>query len=258
VTTCEPFDERQAMKYAVGAPKWSFPEDTLGGVLTGMTRSKVIARVNANLEKSRRPWAELVNKHWSELLTLDETQEIADTILDEFQKSEGRKFYAGAEISVLDKPHMYILRSEGDIYYDASEFAEGAIGDGDNVFRTDDVTGNVLVIRKVGDVNRLIDDGVPEGTIAVIDDSGGTLTAPLLPDFEAVICLAGTVRSHLGILGREFGVPTLMAARLSRPLIDGELVTVQFSADPQNAEAFLDEDRRPRATIRLADEGAAQ
>jgi hypothetical protein len=110
-----------------------------------------------------------------------------------------------------------------------------------------------MVIRKVGDVNRLIEEGVPEGTIAVIDDSGGTLTAPLLPDFEAVICLAGTVRSHLGILGREFGVPTLMAARLSGPLADGELVTVQYSAEPQDAEAFVEEDRKPRAVIRLAD-----
>jgi phosphohistidine swiveling domain-containing protein len=106
-----------------------------------------------------------------------------------------------------------------------------------------------MVIRRVADVNRLIEEGVPEGTIAVIDDSGGTLTAPLLPDFEAVICLAGTVRSHLGILGREFGVPTLMAARLSRPLVDGETVTVHYSSDPQNAEAWVEEDRKPRALI---------
>jgi phosphohistidine swiveling domain-containing protein len=246
------------MKYATGKPKWSFPEDTIGGVLTGMTRRKVIDRVNASLDKSGRPWSELVNKSWSELLSLPESEKIADEVLEEFQQVEGRKFYAGAEISVLDKPQMYILRSEGDVYYDASEFPEGVIGDGDNVFRADDVTGNVMVIRKVGDVNRLIDEGVPPKTIAVIDDSGGTLTAPLLPDFEAVICLAGTVRSHLGILGREFGVPTLMAARLSRPLVNGERVTVQYSAAPQNAEAFLEEDRKSRAVIRPAEDGAAQ
>ncbi|CAB4927083.1 MAG: hypothetical protein F2840_00125 [Actinobacteria bacterium] len=244
------------MKYATGQPKWSFAEDTLGGVLTGMTRSKVISQVNDNLEKSGRAWSELVGQHWAQLLTREQTQAIADGILTEFQASQGRKFYAGAEISVLDKPHMYVLRSDGDTYYDASEFATGAIGDGDNVFRTEDVTGNVLVIRKVADVNRLIDDGVPEGTIAVIDDSGGTLTAPLLPDFEAVICLAGTVRSHLGILGREFGVPTLMASRLSRPLVDGERVTVKYSTEAQDAEAFLEEDRKPRALILPANEGA--
>ena len=246
------------MKYAIGEPKWSFPEDTIGGILTGLTRRAIIGRANANLEKSGRTWAELVNKHWSEMLSLGETQEIADSIFEEFQRIEGRKFYAGAEISVLDKPNLYVLRSEGDVYFDPSQFPAGAIGDGDNVFRAADVTGSVMVIRKVSDVNRLIDDGVPEGTIAVIDDSGGTLTAPLLPDFEAVICLAGTVRSHLGILGREFGVPTLMAARLSRPFVNGERITVRYSAEPQNAEAFLDEDRRPRALIFPADDGAAR
>lgn len=242
------------MKYETGQPKWSFPEDTIGGVLTGMTRTKVIARINANFEKSSRSWAEMVNRNWSELLNLQECEGISNTVLDEFQKSEGRKFYAGAEISVLDKPEQYVLRSEGNIYYEASEFPLGAIGDGDNVFRAQDITGTIMVIRKVDDVNRLIDDGVPEGTIALIDDSGGTLTAPLLPDFEAVICLAGTVRSHLGILGREFGVPTLMASRLSRPLENGERVTVKYSSEPQGADAFLEEDRKPRALILPAKE----
>lgn len=241
------------MKYAVGEPKWTLPEDTIGGVLTGMTRSKVISRVNENLANSGKSWAELVNEDWASLIDRDQMQSVADQVFQEFTAETGRKFYAGAEISVLDKPDLYILRSEGDIYYDASEFAEGAIGDGDNVFQVPDVTGQVMVIRSVSTVNRLIEQGVPEGTIAVIDDSGGTLTAPLLPDFEAVICLAGTVRSHLGILGREFGVPTLMAARLSRPLVDGETVTVQYSAEPQDAEAFVDEDRKPRAVIRSAD-----
>lgn len=241
------------MKYAVGEPKWRLPEDTVGGVLTGMTRSKVIARVNENLAASGKAWADLVNDGWSTLIDRDQMQGLADDIFKEFVDETGRKFYAGAEISVLDKPDLYILRSDGDIYYDASEFPEGAIGDGDNVFRSDDVTGPVMVIRRVSDVNNLIENGVPEGTIAVIDDSGGTLTAPLLPDFEAVICLAGTVRSHLGILGREFGVPTLMAARLSRPLVDGEIVTVHYSAEPQDAEAFVEEDRKPRALITPAD-----
>jgi phosphohistidine swiveling domain-containing protein len=241
------------MKYEVGAPKWTLPEDTVGGVLTGMTRRKVIARVNENLASADSSWASLVNDSWSTLIDHDQMQELADSIFDEFVQETGRKFHAGAEISVLDKPDLYVLRSDGDIYHDVSVFAAGAIGDGDNVFRAPDVTGSVMVIRRVADVNRLIEEGVPEGTIAVIDDSGGTLTAPLLPDFEAVICLAGTVRSHLGILGREFGVPTLMAARLSRPLVDGESVTVHYSSDPQNAEAWVEEDRKPRALITPAD-----
>ena len=244
------------MKYAVGKPKWQQPEDTAGSILTGITRNAVIERVTENVYKSGKSWAAVVNAEWEMVIGHSEMTEIAEEVFQEFVEKTGRKFHAGAEISVLNYPNRYVLRSDGDIYFDASEFSGDAIGDGDNVFRAPDVTGRVMIIRRVADVNRLIEEGVPAGTIAVIDDSGGTLTAPLLPDFEAVICLAGTVRSHLGILGREFGVPTLMAARLSRPLIDGELVTVSYSAEPQDAEAFVKEDRKPRATIHKAKEQA--
>ena len=241
----------------MGKPKWQLPEDTAGSILTGMTRSKVMERVNENVAASGKPWASVVNDEWETVIDHSTMSGIADEVFQQFVTKAGRKFYAGAEISVLNKPDLYILRSDSDIYYDGSEFSDGAIGDGDNVFKAPDVTGHVMVIRRVGDVNRLIEEGVPEGTIAVIDDSGGTLTAPLLPDFEAIICLAGTVRSHLGILGREFRVPTLMASRLSRPLEDGELVTVTYSTEPQDAEAFVEEDRKPRATIHTAKEQAA-
>jgi signal transduction protein with GAF and PtsI domain len=98
-------------------------------------------------------------------------------------------------------------------------------------------------------------DGVPPGTIGVIDDAGGTLTAPILADFDGVVCLAGTVRSHLAIIAREFGVPTLMAARLLRPLRTGERITVAYSAPAQNVEAYFGEDLEPRAEIRPAEGG---
>ena len=62
----------------------------------------------------------------------------------------------------------------------------------------------------------MLTEGVPEDTIAVIDDSGGTLTAPILGDFTAVVCMGGTVRSHLGILTREYNVPCLMNADARR------------------------------------------
>jgi len=130
--------------------------------------------------------------------------------------------------------------------------AQLKLGDGDNVFAADDVTGTVFVVREVSEVDRLMSDGVPEGTIAVIDDAGGTLTAPILPDFDAVVCLAGSVRSHLAIIAREFGVPTLMAARLTRPLETGERITVAYSAAAQSVEAYFGEDLVARAEIRPA------
>ena len=60
-----------------------------------------------------------------------------------------------------------------------------------------------------------IRNGVPENTIAIVDDSGGTLTAPILEQFKGVLCAGGTTRSHLAILTREYGIPCFMNVRLS-------------------------------------------
>jgi phosphohistidine swiveling domain-containing protein len=238
-----------------GKPKWTLSEDTAGGVLAGLTREAVATRVAANVNRLDVPWGDAVNARWSEIFSAEDGATIADDVFAELMRSEGRKFYAGAEVSVFDRPDLYILRSDQEADLDPSEFPPGSVGDGDNVFRTEDVSGTVLVVRRVADVDALIIDGVPEGTIGVIDDAGGTMTAPILPDFEGVVCLAGTVRSHLGILAREFGVPTLMAARLSRPLRNGERITVEYSAEPQDVSAYLEEDRKPRASIRVLDGG---
>ncbi len=112
------------------------------------------------------------------------------------------------------------------------------------------MTGTIMIVREVSEVDRLITEGVPEGTIGVIDDAGGTMTAPILPDFEAVICLAGTVRSHPAIIAREFGVPTLMNVRLARHLVDGEKVIVSYSTPAQNVEAYFEKTSGARAEIR--------
>ena len=47
------------------------------------------------------------------------------------------------------------------------------------------------------------------------------------------------------------GVPTLMAARLARPLKTGERVRVQYSAAAQNVDAYLGDEIKPRAEIRV-------
>lgn len=53
------------------------------------------------------------------------------------------------------------------------------------------------MVSTIEQVMEFLTDGIPPGTIAVIDDSGGTLTAPIIEGFAGVICLGGTVRSHL-------------------------------------------------------------
>ena len=83
----------------------------------------------------------------------------------------------------------------------------------------------------------LLTNGVPDETIAIIDDSGGTLTAPILERFKGVICAGGTVRSHLGILTREYGIPCLMNAKISG-IREGDRVEIESTASAKTAEAY--------------------
>ena len=82
----------------------------------------------------------------------------------------------------------------------------------------------------------------------MIDDSGGTLTAPILGDFKAVVCMGGTIRSHLGILTREYNVPCLMAATLDG-LQDGDSVVVEYSKPAADAYADAETAAASRARI---------
>jgi signal transduction protein with GAF and PtsI domain len=107
------------------------------------------------------------------------------------------------------------------------------------VFRAkDDVTGSARFVSNVETVMEMLTGGVPDGTIAIIDDSGGTLTAPILGDFTGVVCMGGTIRSHLGILTREYGVPCLMNAQLDG-LSEGDQVVVEYSKPA--ADAYADQ-----------------
>jgi phosphohistidine swiveling domain-containing protein len=241
------------MQHPMSNPKWVLPEPGAAGRLT---REAVLQRLQDNLEHmGAESWTDVTGDRWRELFSAQDGAELARTIFEQFQREEGRKYFAGCEIALQEAPDRYVMRSTMEPAAAASEFAEGVIGDGDNVFTAEDLTGTVFLVREVSEVHRLMTDGVPAGTIAVIDDAGGTMTAPILPEFDAVLCLAGTVRSHLAIIAREFGVPTLMGVRLARPLRTGERISVTFSARAQNVEAYFGEDLEPRAEIRSADDG---
>lgn len=237
------------MKHPLAEPKWTLPE---ASTTTRLTREALEERVRTNLEAlaPEVTWEQLITTEWRRLFSEDDGRELGGQIFGRFREEMGRPYYAGCDIAVVEAPERYVMRSASHRYVDASEFPPGVVGDGDNVFEAQDVTGEVLLVSSVDVVERLVDQGVPDGVIGVIDDAGGTMTAPVLPDFEAVICLAGTVRSHLAIIAREFGVPTLMGARLSRPLVDGEVLTVSYSSRAQSVEAYLGEDMAARAHIR--------
>lgn len=239
-------------EHPLADPKWTLPEVSR---LSELTRQRVMETVQRNLRSMGDvSWSDVVNDRTMELFSAEDGETVARQVVEEFMLESGRKLLAGAEIAVLEQPDIYVLRSEWMAAQESAEtvldLEDGELGLGDNVFAAQDVEGEVLVIRQVSEVDRLMREGVPAGTIGVIDDAGGTMTAPILPDFEAVLCRAGTVRSHLAIIAREYGVPILMGVQLRRELVSGERIHVQYSAQAQSADAYHGGEIAPKARIR--------
>jgi hypothetical protein len=198
------------------------------------------ALVAERLEASGKSWEEAVTDPALELTREDFERIEADLL------ATGYRFETSATVSLKEEPDKYkpLEGAKDSGEHETDEQGRRIVGTGDNVFRAPaDVVG---VARYVSDVEPVMDmlvNGVPDETIAIIDDSGGTLTAPILGDFTAVVCLGGTVRSHLGILTREYNVPCLMNAQLDG-LAEGDRVTVEYSkpaadaySDPETAAA---------------------
>jgi hypothetical protein len=165
--------------------------------------------------------------------------------------AEGYKFDVSATISLKEEPDKYKplagIANTGN--HESDEQGRPIVGTGDNVFKAPaDVVGIAHYVSDVEKVMELLTGGVPENTVAIIDDSGGTLTAPILGDFKAVVCMGGTVRSHLGILTREYNVPCLMNAALDG-LADGDEVSVEYSKPA--ADAYADADSASAARARI-------
>ncbi|MBK5220225.1 MAG: hypothetical protein JJE35_10645 [Thermoleophilia bacterium] len=165
--------------------------------------------------------------------------------------AEGYKFDVSATISLKEEPDKYkpLAGITNTGANESDEEGRPIVGSGDNVFKAPaDVTGTARYISDVDRVMEMLTGGVPDNTVAIIDDSGGTLTAPILGDFKAVVCMGGTVRSHLGILTREYNVPCLMNVTLDG-LADGDEVTIEYSKPAADAYADADGASEHRARI---------
>jgi phosphohistidine swiveling domain-containing protein len=163
----------------------------------------------------------------------------------------GHRFDWSAMISARERPDAYkSAPGVGDDLKNFSfEHAEAVIapkdaegreqrGIGDNVVKyAKNLVGIARYIRSSDRVLEFLTQGVPADMIAVIDDSGGTLTAPILEKFKGVICAGGTVRSHLGILTREYGIPCLMNAKISG-IKEGDRVEIESTAPAKTTEAY--------------------
>jgi phosphohistidine swiveling domain-containing protein len=200
---------------------------------------KVVAE---RLAASGKTWEEAVVDPSLELTREDFVRIEADML------ATGYRFEASAQVSAVEEPDKYKPESAIADTGQQPRDEEGrlVVGTGDNVFQArGDVTGTARLISTVDIVMDMLVNGVPENTIAVIDDSGGTLTAPILEGFAGVVCMGGTIRSHLGILTREYNIPCLMAADLDG-LREGDTVLVEYSKPAADAYAERDAAARPR------------
>lgn len=217
----------------IKAPKWG-SEEMLP--LPRRFNSAVRELARKRIAESDLPWSELVFDKEFQLFGRADADAIEREALD-----SGYRFEFSATASLDAEPEKY-KRPDKVLVMDDEDgaLADGRrrVGAGDNVIRKESpLSGPVALISSIEQVMELLTNGVPEGTIAVIDDSGGTLTAPILEEFAGVICLGGTVRSHLGILAREYDVPTLMNCHIGA-LQDGDIVEIEVTAAPPAADAY--------------------
>jgi phosphohistidine swiveling domain-containing protein len=218
--------------------------------------------VRDRLRTSGRAWDDFTLAGADDLLTREDFAAIEARLL-----ASGHRFDWSASISVAERPDAY--KPADDVAGGAAGFThpEAPSGEadeqgralrgvGDNVVQhAGDVSGIARYIRSNDRVLAYLTDGVPPGTIAVIDDSGGTLTAPIIEQFAGVICAGGTVRSHLGILTREYNIPCLMNAKVAG-ISDGDRVMIEASAPAKTTEDYQEGVERVGRVWLLAGEGA--
>lgn len=225
--------------HPLGEPKWPLPDVTS---LSTLMKGEVWSTIERNLVALGKPWRDVVSDQSLELLSAADTAAIDERVFRTFSETEGRPFLAATQTSLAEWPDRYIHRSTflaaQEAAQDLSGLPAGVLGVGDNVFEASDIEGTALVVRRVADVQKLLEEGVPDGSIAIIDDAGGTLTAPILPEFTAVICKGGTVRSHLGIISREFGVPCLMGAVFAKEPATGDRLVVRYSDPATDPDSY--------------------
>jgi signal transduction protein with GAF and PtsI domain len=105
------------------------------------------------------------------------------------------------------------------------------VGRGEKVFDHGPVRGTLRVLEGPEDVLQLMDAGA-DGVVVLVRDAGATFLAPIYHELTGVVCTSGTVRSHIGIVSREFQIPCVMGTAFDgdEPS-DGVEVEVDCSGD---------------------------
>jgi phosphohistidine swiveling domain-containing protein len=203
--------------------------------LTRLYHDAIRKLVRQRFVESGGTWASFVYDRSYQLLTEADMQKVEDDVL-----ATGYRFDVSAVISAKEAPEKHKALAGQHQVEASGEVKDGKVqvGHGDNVVTYPaNVTGRALYVHTVEEVMGMVMDGVPPDTIAVIDDSGGTLTAPILEHFKAVVCMGGTVRSHLGILSREYGIPCLMNSKVAG-IQNGDLLELNVTAPVKTAQDY--------------------
>jgi phosphohistidine swiveling domain-containing protein len=196
-------------KYLWDQSKFGVEEAT---AISRAFHNSIRARVRQKFEASGLEWKDFVFGDRNCLLTEKDFADVEAQLL-----ATGYRFDVSATISAKEAPEKHKpLKGQHELEIN-TEVKDGRIqvGVGDNtVTLPQSIKGEALYVHTTDEVMALVMEGVPPGRIAIIDDSGGTLTAPILEQFAAVICMGGSVRSHLSILCREYGIPCFMNAKI--------------------------------------------
>ncbi|WP_420464475.1 PEP-utilizing enzyme [Panacagrimonas sp.] len=219
--------------------------DDEGPPIVDAFHSAIKDLVRRRLDEAGGNWNEFVFSAAFDTITAADIAEVEKKLL-----ATGYRYTVSATISQTERPEAYKPLSGGD---DPAQFsfehpdakvaaadAQGRVarGQGDNVVqRASNTIGVARYFRNNEQVMKALTEGVADDTIGIIDDSGGTLTAPILEKFKGVICAGGTVRSHLGILTREYGIPCLMNAKISG-IREGDRVEIETSGPARTGEMY--------------------
>ena len=94
------------------------------------------------------------------------------------------------------------------------------VGRGQKTYAFGTARGQWVRFEGPDDVLGLMDTGA-DGLVAVVRDAGATFLGPIFDELAGVVCTGGTIRSHIGIVSREYRVPGVVAAALSEEPDEG-------------------------------------
>ena len=115
------------------------------------------------------------------------------------------------------------------------------IGEGLSCSVKNETTGDLIYIKTIEDVIKLIDNA--KGKICIVDDAGITTLSPILSDLAGTVCTTGGAGSHLAIVSREFGLPCIMGLKIAAKNIsslNGKKVMIVHDGDHKGLLYLID------------------